>query len=213
MQPQVDLESRLATVLMAELVHPRQLGANVADIDDTFVDIVLDDLDLEDGNDAYASYEVVFAAPVSDASPTIEFVRVRDTSRDHVITVEFGREPAEERTAAAEFSAYRQPSDRARAGAAPASGMQPSDPRRIPLPLHSVPYERVDVQDQDRSHAFVKLSPDGDVRSTSFEWFAAEPTEIITDPPKSSRVIVGLAVVLGALTALTIGLAIALYAI
>jgi hypothetical protein len=167
MQPQVDLESRLATVLMAELMHP-ELGGNVADIDDTFVDIVLDDLELE-GNDDYASYELVFGPLVSDASPTIEFVRVRDTTQDHVITVEFGRESVEE---APDRTPARPAAPLAALLVAPAvpTGLASSPPRvarvsdAFRVPLYSAPYERVDIHEH---------------RS----WFAAEATEIITDPP------------------------------
>src|SRR3569832_2641304 len=75
-------ESRLADVLMGEL-FPRP------EIDDTFVDLVLDDLvvgDPGEGGD-YAAYEVV-----RDAFATTEFVRVRDTRYDHIVTVEFPRE-------------------------------------------------------------------------------------------------------------------------
>lgn len=67
---------------MGEL-FPRQ------EIDDTFVDLVLDDLELGDpgGDEEYAAYEIV-----RDAFATSEFVRVRDTRYDHIATVEFPRE-------------------------------------------------------------------------------------------------------------------------
>lgn len=75
-------ESRLADVLMGEL-FPRP------EIDDTFVDLVLDDLEVGDPGEGgdYAAYEVV-----RDAFATTEFVRVRDTRYDHIVTVEFPRD-------------------------------------------------------------------------------------------------------------------------
>ena len=87
MQPLVEPipESRLADVLMGEL-FPRQ------EIDDTFVDIILDDLELGDPPEGdYAVYEII-----RDAFATTEFVRVRDTRYDHIVTVEFPREFARE---------------------------------------------------------------------------------------------------------------------
>ena len=72
-------ESRLADVLLGELFPPQE-------IDDTFVDLVLDDLELGDPGESqdYAFYEIV-----RDALATAEFVRVRDTRYDHLVTVEF----------------------------------------------------------------------------------------------------------------------------
>jgi hypothetical protein len=89
MQPLVESipESRLADVLMGEL-FPRQ------EIDDTFVDLILEDLELGDPperEEFYAAYEIV-----RDAFATSEFMRVRDTRYDHIVTVEFPREYARE---------------------------------------------------------------------------------------------------------------------
>jgi hypothetical protein len=75
------LETRLAAVLLGELFTPRQ------DLDDTYVDIILDDFDLDD--DYYAAFELVRE---DRDQATTEFVRVRDTSRDHIVTVKFPRE-------------------------------------------------------------------------------------------------------------------------
>ena len=88
MQPLESIpESRLADVLMGEL-FPRQ------EIDDTFVDIVLDDLELGDPPETESDYFVYEI--VRDAFATTEFVRVRDTRYDHIVTVEFPREFARE---------------------------------------------------------------------------------------------------------------------
>lgn len=110
MQPLVESipESRLADVLMGEL-FPRQ------EIDDTFVDIVLDDLELGDPGESehYAAYEIV-----RDAFATTEFVRVRDTRYDHIVTVEFPRE----------FTRDVLGDDTAR------------------LPKFSAPYERIEIE-------------------------------------------------------------------
>jgi hypothetical protein len=110
MQPLVESipESRLADVLMGEL-FPRQ------EIDDTFVDIVLDDLELGDPAETehYAAYEIV-----RDAFATTEFVRVRDTRYDHIVTVEFPRE----------FARDVLGDDTAR------------------LPKFSAPYERIEIE-------------------------------------------------------------------
>ena len=75
-------ESQLADVLLGEL-FPRQ------EVDDTYVDIVLEDLQIGevDDDEDYALFEV---AP-RDPFATTEFVRVRDTSRDHVVTVRIPR--------------------------------------------------------------------------------------------------------------------------
>ena len=100
--PQLEpiLESHLAAILMGELLRPRE------DLDDTYVDIVLDDLDLDD-DEFYASYELVhepaqpivkaIAAqdPTTFAAPTTKFVRVRDTSHDHIETKKYPREALE----------------------------------------------------------------------------------------------------------------------
>jgi hypothetical protein len=106
------LESQLAAVVMRELVRPYE------SIDDTFVDLMLDDLDLAlDEPDEYASYEL---ASVFDVK-TAQFVRACDTSRDHVITVEYPR-------------------------VAVAPDPEP-EPAVLPLPLYSVPFERVDIHE------------------------------------------------------------------
>ena len=48
MQPQIEVfESRLAALLMGELVRSGEL-VEVREADDTYVDIILDDLDLDD---------------------------------------------------------------------------------------------------------------------------------------------------------------------
>lgn len=88
-------ESRLADVLMGEL-FPRQ------ELDDTFVDLVLDDLEPGDSGEVeeYAAYEIV-----RDAFATTEFVRVRDTRYDHIVTVEFPRELALETAPVVKVSA------------------------------------------------------------------------------------------------------------
>jgi len=95
MQPQLEpsLQTRLAHVLMRELIHPCfGVEVDVADLDDTLVDLALLDSDLDDTDD-YASYELVYeVAPANDFTPTIEFVRVRDTTHDHVTTIKFPRE-------------------------------------------------------------------------------------------------------------------------
>ena len=77
MRPQLEpvLESHLAAILMGELLRPRE------DLDDTYVDIVLDDLELDETDGYYASFELV-REPASNAATT-EFVRVRDTTHDH----------------------------------------------------------------------------------------------------------------------------------
>jgi len=83
-------ESRLADVLLGELC-PRP------EADDTYVDIILEDLELvepDDDDDDYALFQVV-----RDPFATTEFVRVRDTSRDHVVTVKFPRGVLEDETA------------------------------------------------------------------------------------------------------------------
>ncbi|MEO8841231.1 MAG: hypothetical protein ABI591_03585 [Kofleriaceae bacterium] len=67
---------------MGELLRSRE------DLDDTYVDIVLDDLELDDSNEYYASYELVREL---EAVATMEFVRVRDTTHDHVLTKRYPR--------------------------------------------------------------------------------------------------------------------------
>jgi hypothetical protein len=240
MQPQPQLESRLATVLMGELLRPHDLGGAVADLDDTFVDIVLDDLELEEPDDYYASFEVVgeLALPESNVA-TAEFVRVRDTTHDHITTIKFAREAIDADTlpvprhsapyelidiqdsthtlanapVAAQFTAYpgvkHPPGASARSIAA--------DPLRFPL--YSAPYERVD---QDRSHAFVRAAPDDD-RAPSASTAPSLPSNVpsnvvdwfsestdIIAPRSSARVIVLISVLVGALG---LGLGIALLAI
>ena len=103
-------ESRLADVLMGEL-FPRQ------EIDDTFVDLVLDDLELGDPveNEHYFVYEII-----RDALATAEFVRVRDTRYDHIVTVEFPRATRDE------------------------LGVETA-----PTPKFSAPYERIEIEHDD----------------------------------------------------------------
>jgi hypothetical protein len=83
MQPFVEPvpESRLADVLLGEL-FPRQ------EVDDTYVDIVLDDLEVPEveEEEEYALFEIE-----RDLFATTEFVRARDTRYDHIVTVEFPR--------------------------------------------------------------------------------------------------------------------------
>jgi len=217
MQPQIEvLESRLAAVLMGELIRPREVGGNVAELDDTFVDIILDDLELDDGDDYYASFELVCepTPSVTEGSPTVEFVRVRDTTHDHIITVKFAREAIDPDTLRVpKYSTPYELIDIQDSTIEPAPVAIPfpsSTIEPVPFPMFSAPYERIDIQ--DRSHAFVKAVPES-VLSPSVEWFAAEPTDIITNAPRSSRVMLVLAVLLCALTALTVGLCIALFAI
>jgi hypothetical protein len=107
-QLQPGLESHLAAVVMRELVRPYE------DIDDTYVDIVLDDPEVDE-SDEYALYEVASVVDVV----TTQFVRARDPSRDHVITVEYPRE---------------------------AVAPDP-EPAGLMFPLYSVPFERVDLHE------------------------------------------------------------------
>ena len=122
-------ESRLAAVLLRELLPPPR-----QDLDDTYVDIILDDLELEDDDDDYAAYELhegVIGEP--DATETTEFVRMRDTSHDHVETVRMPR---------VEFDTlptprYSEPYEKV--------DLVPSFGNALPMPLYSAPFERVDL--------------------------------------------------------------------
>jgi hypothetical protein len=116
-------ESRLADVLMGEL-FPRQ------EIDDTFVDIILEDLELGDPPERetdYFAYEIV-----RDAFATTEFVRVRDTRYDHIVTVEFPREPGD----TAEAPKFSAPYERIE--------IEPGESAQIPMERISV--ERMTVE-------------------------------------------------------------------
>lgn len=214
MQRQLEsvLEARLAAVLMGELMRPRDLRGDVADIDDTFVDIVLDDLELEQSADYYASFEIVRELASTDA--TTEFVRVRDTTHDHITTIKFARESIDADTL--RFPRYSAPYElidiqdcsHAFVKAPPAvpltvdpNAKHPSgdrsqsiDANALRFPLYSAPYERVDIQ--DCSYALV-------------DW-SAESTEIVSAPKPSSHVILMVSVLVGALA---LGLGIALFAI
>jgi hypothetical protein len=104
---------------MGEL-FPRQ------DLDDTYVDIILDDFDLDD--DYYAAFELVV-----DPHATTEFVRVRDTSHDHIVTVKFPREALDGDTLP--MPLYSAPYER----------VETSYEDALPMPLYSAPFERVDL--------------------------------------------------------------------
>jgi hypothetical protein len=125
-------ESRLDAVVLMQL-HPHHNEA-----DDTFVDIILDDLELDEPEELYyATYLLIH-----DPQATTEFVRVRDTSHDHIVTVKFPFAALDADTqpiplvstpydkidiaeCSAQFTAY--------AGA-------------LPLPTYSAPFERVDLE-------------------------------------------------------------------
>jgi hypothetical protein len=202
MRPQLEpiLESHLAAILMGELLRPRE------DLDDTYVDIVLDDLDLDD--DDYASYELVHEqAPevaTTFAAPTTKFVRVRDTSHDHIDTKKYPREALDADTL--QTPKYSAPyelidiehSPIAKPVAVPLAAEFTSYPN-AKFPLNSAPYERVDLDDYSR--AFVKATPS--------DWSAAESTEVLAAPQTASRVIATIVVLFGALL---LGLSIAVYA-
>jgi hypothetical protein len=205
MRPQLEpiLESHLAAILMGELLRPRE------DLDDTYVDIVLDDLDLDD--DDYASYELVRApAPVPDiamafAAPTTKFVRVRDTSHDHIDTKKYPREALDADTLQTpKYSAPYELIDIEHPPiVAPPLAAQFTSYPNAQFPLNSAPYERVDLDDYSR--AFVKAAPS----EWSEAWFAAESTEVLAAPQTASRVIATIVVLIGALL---LGLSIAVYA-
>ncbi|MEP6864522.1 MAG: hypothetical protein ABJE66_28125 [Deltaproteobacteria bacterium] len=133
MQPLVEsiLESRLADVLMGEL-FPRE------EIDDTFVDLILEDLELGDPperDEYYAAYEIV-----RDAFATTEFVRVRDTRYDHIVTVEFPRELHGEDTAQTpKFSA---PYDRIEIQ----HELEPEPGESARIPVERISVERMTVE-------------------------------------------------------------------
>ncbi len=184
-------ESRLATALMAELLRPGE----GADLDDTYVDIVLDDLELLE-DDFYASYEVIreLVRPAQPV-PTTKFVRVRDTTQDHVVTVEFPRLALEVETLP--FPRHSAPYERIDIDE---PGVPPSAaPNPTLLPMYSVPYER--LEQADVSLPFVRLAPR--------EVWLAESTEIVVAPKASSRVVVAISVLVGALA---VGLTTALLA-
>jgi hypothetical protein len=148
-------ESRLADVLMGEL-FPRQ------EIDDTFVDIVLDDLELGDPAESeqdYAAYEIV-----RDAFATTEFVRVRDTRYDHIVTVEFPRAFArdvlgEDTARLPKFSApyERIEIEMAEPGA---SDQGPGESARIPIERISV--ERMTVEPVTAHGEIARAAVDAD---------------------------------------------------
>jgi hypothetical protein len=124
-------ESRLAAVLLRELLPPPR-----EDLDDTYVDIILDDLDLDD--DEYASYELVHAAVEPDATETTEFVRVRDTSHDHIVTVPMPRVELDT-LPTPRYSEPYEKVDVTLANGVPAFG------NALPIPLYSAPFEKVDL--------------------------------------------------------------------
>lgn len=203
MRPQLEplLESHLAAILMGELLRPRE------DLDDTYVDIVLDDLELDETDEYYASFELV-REPASNAATT-EFVRVRDTTHDHVTTKKYARESLDPDTlqtpkysAPYELIDIQQPPiaapliDIQHPIAAPLAAQFTAYPN-AKVPLYSAPYERVDLQDY--SHAFVKAPTD----------WSAESTEVLSAPKTAARVIATIVVLVGALL---LGLSIALYA-
>lgn len=294
MRPQLEpvLESHLAAILMGELLRRHE------DLDDTYVDIVLDDLDL-DTSDEYASFELIqvpISESVVEAVATTEFVRVRDTSHDHVTTERYPRpsldldtqpvplysapyeridirplptaeheridirpsptaeleridvrprltsEARSERIAIQDVDdepnipVYVETSDSERidiralpTGETTLDGEQPIVPlystpydpteeptegpteepvlqfavgsAALPLPLYSVPYERVDLDVRDCSRPFVKAAP---------TVWSFESTEIVSAPNRTSRVIATIVVFVGATL---LGLSIALYAI
>jgi hypothetical protein len=146
MRPQLEpvLESHLAAILMGELLRPRE------DIDDTYVDIVLDDLDLDD--EYYASFELVHEpAPAQDpttfAAPTTKFVRVRDTSHDHIDTKKYPREALDADTL--QTPKYSAPYELIDIEHPPivvptTAPLAPSYPN-AQFPLNSAPYELVDI--------------------------------------------------------------------
>lgn len=117
-------ESRLAAVLLRELLPPPR-----EDLDDTYVDINLDDLDLDD--DEYLSYELVRAD--GDATETTEFVRVRDTSRDHVVTEPMPRVEIETMPTPLYSAPYEK------------IDLVPQFGNALPMPLYSAPFEKVDL--------------------------------------------------------------------
>lgn len=257
MRPQLEpaLESHLAALLMGELLRRHE------DLDDTYVDIVLDDFDLDDSNEYYASFELIqvpISEPVVEPVATTEFVRVRDTTHDHVTTKPYPRPSLDldtqpvplysapyeridirplptaelERIAMPERIAiqddaeepnipvYLETADSERIdGEHPIVPLYstPYDPTEdptedpvtqfavgsaaLPLPLYSVPYERVDLDVRDCSRPFVKAAP---------TVWSFESTEIVSAPNRTSRVIATIVVFVGATL---LGLSIALYAI
>jgi hypothetical protein len=207
MRPQLEpiLESHLAAILMGELLRSRE------DLDDTYVDIVLDDLDLDD--EYYTSFELVPEPP--EAVATTQFVRARDTTHDHVATKRYPRElldderidirplPTGETALDSEqpivplYSTPYDPTDEPAPQFAVGS-------TALPLSLYSVPYERVDL-DLDCSQPFVKAAPPL-VAPTDWSF---ESTELVNPPQTASRVIATIVVFVGATL---LGLSIALYA-
>lgn len=117
-------ESRLAAVLLRELLPPPR-----EDLDDTYVDINLDDLDLDDAY--YAAYELLAEDP--DASATTEFVRVRDTSRDHIETEPMTRVEIETVPTPLVSEPYVKVE------------LVPHFGNALPMPLYSAPFEKVDL--------------------------------------------------------------------
>lgn len=95
------------------------------DLDDTFVDIVLVDFDFDD--DYYAAYELGQVEP--DVASTTQFVRVRDTSRDHVVTAPMERVELE--------PVYSEPYAKVE--------LAPSYIGALPMPLSSGPFEKIDL--------------------------------------------------------------------
>jgi hypothetical protein len=193
MRPQLEpvLESHLAAILMGELLRPRE------DLDDTYVDIVLDDLELDETDEYYASFELV-REPAPDATTfaaTTEFVRVRDTTHDHVTTKKYPRESLDPDTL--QTPKYSAPYELIDIEHPPLAAQFASYPN-AKFPLNSAPYERIDLQDYSR--AFVKATPT--------DW-SAESTEVLSAPKTASRVIATIVVLIGALL---LGLSIALYA-
>jgi len=186
-------ESRLADVLLGEL-FPLQ------EIDDTFVDLVLDDLELGDPGESqdYAFYEIV-----RDALATAEFVRVRDTRYDHVVTVEFPKLSAPYEKIELEAAAPVDVADEEMQLDLEdleieheffAQGDAPGDARFMayanarPFPLYSAPFERVEL---------------GEIPSA----IEPEETEMIAPARTGSLRVFALAAVLTIAIAAAVGLA------
>ena len=193
MQRQLEpvLKTRLtaAAALMGELLRPRE------DIDDTYVDIVLDDLELDE-DEHYVSYEVVRELPTSSIATTTKFERIRDTTHDHVVTVKLPRIDADTLEVPLYSAPYERVDIQAGNDAHFTAYPNANQPDPLPLPLYSAPYVRVDLE--DRSHAFVKVPAD----------WSAESTEIVAASKPSVLFII--AVLFGALAS---GLGIVLLAI
>ena len=120
------LETRLATLLMGQLVRH--------EVDDTYVDIVLDDPEPDTDEPYYAAFELVRVPVVRADAATTQFVRIRDTTHDHIETVKFPK--LEDDTVP--VPQYSTPYALVEVEA---------EPPALRLPMTSVPFERVDVHD------------------------------------------------------------------